>query len=209
MTLKKIQLKSGTNRENTRYTNENGWYDCDKVRFRQGTPEKIGGWYRISSGTFLGVCRSLWKWVTLGGQKLLGVGTNLKFYIQNGNGGIFYDVTPLRLTTAAGAVTFTATNGSKTLTVTCTGNGANIGDFVTFSGATSLGGNITAAILNQEYQITGIIDSNNFTVSTSVAANASRRWSAGRRRRPACDRPGSEGSNASAGALPSVPPPTT
>ena len=92
MPLKKVLLRPGVNKENTRYTNENGWYDCDKIRFRQGTPEKIGGWQRISGNTFLGVCRSLWTWVTLGFQNLIGVGTNLKFYISAG--GAYYDITP-------------------------------------------------------------------------------------------------------------------
>jgi hypothetical protein len=149
MPLKKLQLKAGVNRENTRYTNENGWYDCDKVRFRQGTPEKIGGWYRISSGTFLGVCRSLWKWVTLGGQKLLGVGTNLKFYINSNNSSTYYDVTPLRKTAALlGNNPFTG-SGTTTVTVTDSTGGYIVGDFVTFSGATTVGG----VDLNGEYQI--------------------------------------------------------
>ena len=149
MPLKKLTLKPGVNRENTRYTNENGWYDCDKVRFRQGTPEKIGGWYRISSGTFLGVCRSLWKWVTLGGQKLLGVGTNLKFYINSNNSNTYYDVTPLRKTAALlGNNPFTG-SGTTTVTVTDSTGGYIVGDFVTFSGATTVGG----VDLNGEYQI--------------------------------------------------------
>ena len=96
MPLQSIKLKSGVSRENTRYTNEGGWYESDKVRFRQGTPEKIGGWLRISANTFLGVCRSLWNWVTLGSQNLLGVGTNLKFYIENQ--GDYYDITPIQAT---------------------------------------------------------------------------------------------------------------
>jgi hypothetical protein len=183
MPLTKLQFKPGVNREMTTYSNEGSWFQTEKVRFRFGYPEKIGGWQKDigvtnatlapSSGSFWGVCRSMWNWLNLAGYNLLGLGTNLKFYIQNGNGGNFYDVTPIRLTTAAGAVTFTATNGSTTLVVTCASSGAQIGDFVTFSGAVSLGGNITATVLNKEYQITGIIDGNNFTVSTSVAANGS------------------------------------
>ena len=94
MPLKKLTLKPGVNRENTRYTSENGWYESDKIRFRQGTPEKIGGWQRISANTFLGVCRSLWNWVNLASQNLLGVGTNIKYYVENG--GAYYDITPLR-----------------------------------------------------------------------------------------------------------------
>lgn len=150
MPLQKIVFKPGVNRENTRYTTEGGWYDCDKVRFRQGTPEKIGGWQRISSTTFLGVCRSLWNWVTLGSQNLLGVGTNLKFYIENG--GAYNDITPLRVTPAAtlGNNPFSTVNGSTTVTVTDAAGGYANGAFVTFSGATAVGG----LDLNGEYQIT-------------------------------------------------------
>ena len=104
MPLQKVVFKPGVNRENTRYTNEGGWYESDKVRFRQGTPEKIGGWQRISGSTYNGVCRSLWNWVTLGFLNLLGVGTNTKFYISNG--GTYYDITPLRVTTTLGANPF-------------------------------------------------------------------------------------------------------
>ena len=145
-------MKPGVNRENTRYTNENGWYDCDKIRFRQGTPEKIGGWTTITPSTsYLGVCRSLWAWTNIAGLKYLGTGTNLKFYIENGS--TYYDITPLRATTAAGAVTFAATIGSATITVTNVAFGSSVGDFVTFSGAAGLGGAVTATVLNQNYQI--------------------------------------------------------
>ena len=147
MPVKKIVFKPGVNKENTRYTTEGGWYECDKVRFRQGSPEKIGGWQQISNNRFLGVCRSLFNWVTLGGLNLISVGTNLKYYVQRG--GQYYDITPIRATTAAGDVTFAASNGSSTITVSDTGFGSSTGDFVTFSGAVSLGGNITAAVLNQ------------------------------------------------------------
>ena len=162
MPLKKLIFKPGINREVTRYTNEGGWYECDKVRFRQGFPEKIGGWSQISGTTFLGVCRSLWNWVTLGSINLIGVGTHLKFYLEQGGG--YNDITPIRETTAAGDVTFAATSGDATLTVTDNGHGARVNDFVTFSGAVSLGGNITADILNQEYQITVVIDDDNYEV---------------------------------------------
>jgi hypothetical protein len=171
MPLKKLLLKPGVNRENTRYTSEGGWYDCDKIRFRQGTPEKIGGWEQISNNRFLGVCRSLWNWVTLGGVSLIGLGTNLKFYLERGEQ--YYDITPLRETTTAGDVTFAATDGSSIITVTDTGNGSIAGDFVTFSGAVSLGGVITADVLNQEYQIVSIIDADSYTIDVGVAANAS------------------------------------
>ena len=169
MPLKALRQKAGVNRENTRYTNENGYYESEKIRFRQGTPEKIGGWQQISSNTFLGVCRSLWNWVTLGLQNLLGVGTNLKFYIENG--GAYYDVTPIRATvTLTGP--FTATTGSPVLTVVDASAGYITGDFVTFSGATGLGGNMTAAVLNQEYQIT-VTSTGVYTITTGATATAS------------------------------------
>jgi hypothetical protein len=178
MPLKKILFKPGVNKENTRYTTEGGWYECDKVRFRQGSPEKIGGWQQISNNRFLGVCRSLFNWVTLGGLNLISVGTNLKYYIERG--AQYYDVTPLRATTAAGDVTFAATNGLSTITVTDNSNGAAAGDFVTFSGAVSLGGNITADVLNQNYQIASILTANTYTITAknpstgaAVTANAS------------------------------------
>jgi hypothetical protein len=171
MPLQKIQLKPGVNRENTRYTNEGGWYESDKVRFRQGTPEKIGGWVQLSTKRFLGVCRSIWSWATLGGAPLKGVGTNIKFYIERG--GDYYDITPLRQTTSAGDVTFAATDGSDVLVVTDTGNGATEGSFVTFSGAVSLGGNITADVLNREYQIATLISANSYRIVAPVTANAS------------------------------------
>ena len=168
MPLKKIVLKPGVNRENTRYTNENGWYECDKIRFRQGTPEKIGGWSRISTNSFLGVARALWNWITNTGVNYLAVGTNLKYYVENG--GVYYDITPLR-GTATLTNPFTATNGSTTLTVADVAHGALTGDFVTFSGAAGLGGNVTAGVLNAEYQVT-VIDDDSYTVTLSVAANA-------------------------------------
>lgn len=171
MPLKKILLKPGVNRENTRYTNEGGWYDCDKIRFRQGTPEKVGGWVQYNANRFLGICRSLLKWVTLSNQTLLGVGTNIKYYLELGT--IFYDITPIRRTSGVGDVTFAATNGSTTLTVTDVGNGAGVGDFVTFSGAAGLGGVITDTLLNAEYEVVSLIDDDNYTVTLSTTANAS------------------------------------
>jgi hypothetical protein len=168
MPLSKILFKPGINRENTRYTTEGGWYDGDKVRFRQGTPEKIGGWQRLSASTFLGVCRSLWNWVTLGGLNLLGVGTNLKFYIERG--GLYNDITPIRSTVTL-TNPFTATLGSSVITVADTAHGCVTGDFVTFSGATGLGGNITAAVLNQEHQVT-VVNDNAYTITVGATANA-------------------------------------
>lgn len=169
--LKSLTLKPGVNRENTRYSAEGTWFETDKVRFRFGLPEKIGGWQRISANTYLGVARSLTNWATLSGQNLLAVGTNLKYYIERG--GEYYDVTPIRLTTAAGDVTFAAVDGSAIITVTNVDHGAQQGDFVTFSDAVSLGGNITAPVLNQEYVIASIIDDDNYTFVATATADAS------------------------------------
>ena len=168
MPLTKLQFRPGVNRETTSYTNEGGWFNSDKVRFRSGLPEKIGGWQKNGDNSFLGTARSLHTWVNLSGTKLTGVGTSLKLYINQG--GEFYDVTPLRSTTAAGDVTFSATNGSSVITVTDTSHGAAQNDFVTFSGAASLGGNITANVLNQEYQITEIVDANSYKISARAAS---------------------------------------
>lgn len=147
MPLKKITLKSGVNRENTRYTNENGWYESDKVRFRQGTPEKIGGWVRNSANTFLGTCRSLWAWVTLGSEKLLGVGTNLKFYVSSG--GAYFDVTPYASVHALGSNPFTTATSTNqtissvaytTVTVTDATTGYRVGNYVDFYNAPTVRG---------------------------------------------------------------------
>ena len=171
MPLQKILLKPGVNRENTRYTNEGNWYESDKVRFRQGTPEKIGGWVRLSANLFLGVCRSIASWTTLLGVSLKGVGTNLKFYIERG--AAYYDITPIRVTTSAGDVTFAATDGSDVLVVSDTAHGATEGSFVTYSGAVSLGGNVIATVLNAEYQIATVINANSYRIVVPVTANAS------------------------------------
>ncbi len=168
MPLTKLQFRPGVNRETTSYTNEGGWFNSDKVRFRFGLPEKIGGWQKNGENSFLGTARSLHTWVNLVGTKLTGVGTSLKLYINQG--GEFYDVTPLRSTTAAGDVTFSATNGSSVITVTDTNHGAAQNDFVTFSGAASLGGNITANVLNQEYQITEIVNADSYKISARAAS---------------------------------------
>ena len=169
MPLQKILFKPGVNKENTRYTTEGGWYEADKVRFRQGNPEVIGGWEPFSAAYFQGVCRSLWNWVTLGGDNLIGVGTNLKFYINQG--GAYYDITPIRATSTINNNPFVATNGSAVITVTDTSHGALTGDFVTFSGAVGLGGNITATVLNAQYQIT-VLTANTYTFTASATANA-------------------------------------
>jgi hypothetical protein len=168
MPYKKIVFKPGIDRENTMYASEGGWYDGYNVRFRKGFPEKIGGWERISEKYFLGACRSLSNWTTLGGLKLIGVGTQMKFYIEMG--GKYYDVTPIRATTSAGDVTFSAANGSEVITVTDTAHGATVYDFVTFSDAASLGGNITAAVLNQEYQIHEVVNSNSYKIKARTVS---------------------------------------
>jgi hypothetical protein len=235
MPLTKLQFKPGVNRETTSYSNEGGWFDCDKIRFRFGFPEKIGGWQKISGSFFLGTCRSLHPWVALDSSKYIGVGTNLKYYINQGGG--YNDITPIRLTTSAGDVTFDAsantlsadvaevdltisltsasgfpTNGRikinseiitytgiatnvltgcsrgqngttaaahsssaavtcATLIVTDTAHGALINDFVTYSGAASLGGNVLANILNQEYQITSIINDDTYQIEAREVAD--------------------------------------
>lgn len=171
MALNKFVFKPGIFREGTDYDNEGGWFDSNLVRFKAGRPQKIGGWRKDNANAFLGTCRALFAWITLAGTKLLGLGTNLKYYIEEGTG--FNDITPIRETTAAGDVTFSAVDGDATITVSDTAHGAVQNDFVTFSGATSLGGNITAAVLNQEYQITTIIDANSYTFEATATANSS------------------------------------
>lgn len=176
MPLQKIQFRPGINKEVTNYTGEGGYFECDKIRFRAGFPQKIGGWVQLSILTFLGTCRSLWNWVTLNGDNLISVGTHLKFYLERGGG--YYDITPIRKVVTpmlgpqppASGNPFAATAGSATLVVTDVGHGCNNNDFVTFSGATSLGGNITAAILNQQYQIT-YINTNTYSIQARAVSS--------------------------------------
>lgn len=174
MPLQKLQFRPGVNREGTTLANEGGWFECDKVRFRSGFPEKIGGWVALSYTSFLGTCRSLWNWITLNQYNLLGIGTNLKFYVET-TGGDYYDITPIK-TTTTGTATFSAVTTSpysSTITVTDAGvSNLQAGDFVTFSGAVGLGGNVTAAVLNQEYQITSVISSTKYTITVSVTSSA-------------------------------------
>jgi hypothetical protein len=183
MPLKKLQFRPGVNRESTTLANEGGWYDCDKIRFRSGYPEKLGGWARDTgtaqatleppTGSYWGVCRSMWNWNTLTGNNLLGLGTNLKFYIQNGPNGFFYDVTPIRETAAGVTNAFTVYSGSTTVTVTDPGHGAVTGDFVTVTYAGGAIGGMPASAINGEHQIT-YLNSNqyNFTASSSATSNA-------------------------------------
>ena len=177
MSLQKFVFRPGINREGTDYSNEGGWFNSNLVRFRKGIPEKIGGWAKNTLNTFKSTARALHAWVDLELTKYLGVGTTWKYYIKEG--GNFYDVTPLRVTTSAGDVTFSASNGDATITVTDTSHGAVVNDFVTFSGAATLGGLITAAVLNQEYQIATVTSANAYTIEakdtsgSTVTANAS------------------------------------
>ena len=157
MPLQQLQFRPGVNRESTTLANEGGWFDCDKIRFRSGYPEKIGGWELLSSATFQGTCRSLWNWVSINSFNLMGVGTELKFYIEYG--GTYYDVTPIRRTVTLNNP-FATVYDSPIVTVTDTAHGAITGDFVTFSGATTVGG----LDLNNEYQIT-YVDSNTYTIT--------------------------------------------
>lgn len=166
MPLQKLQLRPGVNRESTTLANEGGWFECDKIRFRSGYPQKIGGWAPLSSSTYLGVARSLWNWVTLRGYNLLGVGTNIKYYVESG--GTYNDITPIRATTTLPNNPFTTLNTFPTVTVNAPGHGANNGDYVTFSGATTVGG----LSLNNEYVIT-YIDSNSYSITASSNATSS------------------------------------
>ena len=177
MPLARYQFNPGINREGTALTAEGGWYDGNLVRFRKGFPEKIGGWEKATENSYLGTGRLLHGWVTVGGTKLLGLGTRYKLYVQEGD--VFYDITPIRSTTAAGDIVFAATDGSSTITATDANHGASEGDFVTFSGAATLGGNITGTVLNQEYQIATVPTSGTYTFAAKdssgdeVTANSS------------------------------------
>jgi hypothetical protein len=175
MALKKILLKPGVNRENTRYTNENGWYDSDKIRFRQGLPEKIGGWVRVSANTFLGTCRSLWTWVTLNSEKLIGVGTNLKFYISSG--GAYFDTTPYDFVRALGSNPFTTATSSNqtidgvaytTVTVTDAAGGFGVNNFVDLYNAPTVNG----VVLTGSFQITSAA-STTYTILVPGTASSS------------------------------------
>ena len=176
MPLSKLNFKPGINKEETDYANEGGWVDGDKIRFRKGRVEKIGGWEKLTSDTIIGSVRGLHSWISLEGSRYLGLGTTNKYYIEEGDA--YNDVTPIRKTTT-NAATFAATNGSSTLTVTDAGHGAVNGDFVIFSSAVSLGGNVIAAALNQEYQIDLVTGTNTYQITAkdtsgiTITANAS------------------------------------
>ena len=171
MALSKFVFRPGIMREGTDYDNEGGWFDGNLVRFKSGRAEKIGGWRKDTATSFLGTCRELSSWVALDGTKYLGLGTNKKYYIQDGD--VYYDITPIRLTTGANEISFSAVNGSNILTVTDTGHGAVKGDFVTYSGCVSLGGLIIATALNQEYEIATVTNANVYTILAKDAAGDS------------------------------------
>jgi hypothetical protein len=177
MPLEKFTLRPGIDKEGTDYSNEGGWFDANLVRFRKNFPEKIGGWTKNTANTFLSTCRALHAWVDLQLTSYLGLGTTWKYYVKQGDN--FNDITPIRLTTSAGDVTFSASNGDATITVTDANHGAVVDDFVTFSGAATLGGLITAAVLNQEYQIATVTSVNVYTIEAkdtdgdTVTANSS------------------------------------
>lgn len=172
MPLSKLQFKPGINRENTNYAGEGGWYDGDKIRFRSGYPEKIGGWQNLAASvagvfnTYKGVCRNLWNWITLNSSNLLALGTEQKLYVENG--GAFYDITPIRSTVTINNNPFAITNGSKLVTVTDTAHGATVGTYVTFSGAT--GGDYT--VFNAEFEIVVVINANSYQIILPTAATA-------------------------------------
>ena len=170
MPLTKLQFRPGINREVTKYSNEGGWVDGDKIRFRFGYPEKFGGWEKMSPNTYQGTARRLHNWLALDGSNFLGVGTHLKYYIEEG--GTFNDITPVRVSTT-NSTTFSATNGSANITVTEANHGAAENDFVTFSNAVSLGGVVTATILNAEHQIVSVTNANTYVITVSLNANAS------------------------------------
>jgi len=191
MPLQPLNFKPGIYRDNTSLANEGGWFECDKVRFRSGYPEKIGGWTndggvqesgltpteanaylpsKAPAGSFWGVCRSFWNWISNAGRTYLSLGTHRKLYIQDSPGGALNDVTPLRNTTT-GTASFSSTFSNQ-LTVTEVSHGAVAEDFVTFSGATSLGGNITDSVLNQEHVITSVVDIDTYVVTLPVYRTA-------------------------------------
>ena len=182
MPLQKLQLRPGVNRESTTLANEGTWFEMDKVRFRSGYPEKLGGWERDDgtqssglmppTGSFWGVCRSLWNWITLSGYNLLGLGTHLKYYIQNGTDAAFYDVTPLRDTAVIAANAFTTTNGLTTVVINDTAHGAITGDFVTISGVSGPINGIPAADLNKEFRIT-YLTPNTYQITVATPATSS------------------------------------
>lgn len=189
MPLQKLQFRPGVNREGTSLANEGGWFESDKVRFRSGYPEKIGGWVQDSgaenetdtdldiplitgAGSYLGVCRSLSNWLTLAGYNLVGLGTNLKFYIQTSTNGTFYDVTPIRLTSTIASNAFTTVSGSTTVRVNDT-SGVVVGDYILISGVASAVNGIPASDLNREFVVTSVLSASQYTITVATQATSS------------------------------------
>ena len=173
MPFQKLQFKPGVNRDQTNYTNEGGWNECDKIRFRSGYPEKIGGWVKSTPNFMLGVCRQLFGWITSYADNFLACGTNKKVYIEVA--GNFFDITPLRETnpTFTAPTTdncFSTTSGSSIVTVAITGSVAAAGNYVSFTGANSIG-TVTAALLNKNHEIQTAINADAFTIDVGTAAN--------------------------------------
>ena len=170
MAFQKFLFRPGINKEGTDYSNEGGWSDANLIRFRKNLPEKIGGWVKNSLNSYQSTGRALHAWVNLESTKYLGLGTTWKYYVKEGD--VFNDITPIR-STDLNVTTFAATNGSAVITATDTSHGAVVDDFVTISNAVSLGGNITAAVLNKEHQITEVPSANTYTFTASATANGS------------------------------------
>lgn len=170
MPFTKINFQPGLYNDGTSYANEGKWYSCDKIRFRSGFPEKIGGWLPFSASAFLGTCTALFNWVLLAGTNLMAVGTNLKYYLVAG--GTYNDITPIRASSTINNNPFATANTTYTVTVTDTAHGAAVGDFVTFSGATGPVGGISAATLNSEYQIQTVVDANTYTITSPTVATS-------------------------------------
>jgi hypothetical protein len=173
MPLQRFDFKPGVNREITNYANEGGFFTVDKVRFRGGYAQKIGGWVNSSSvgGTFKGVCRTLWNWVLRNGVALVGVGTNQKFYVELG--GVYNDITPLGFSGTLSNNPFRTTSGSKEISVTSSAHGLTLGTYVTFSGATAITGGGMSLVINGNYEIVGLPGSNSFTIIAPTAATSS------------------------------------
>ena len=176
MPYQNIALRPGIVRETTSYANEGGWFDCDMIRFRYGVPEKLGGWVKYSANSFQGTCRALHNWILLDGSNVLGLGTNLKYYIEKGL--TFYDITPVRRTASLTAAALSTTNTEKTIRVTDAGHGAQAEDFVTYTGLSAVNG-VPAVDLNIEHQITQVVDSNVYVITVASAATSTGAGSGG------------------------------
>ena len=164
MAYTSIQFVPGINKETTEYGAEGQWVDCDKVRFRYGLPQKIGGWEKASPHAIIGVCRGLFSWFDLNGIRYAAIGTNKKVYLFSG--GNYYDITPIRTTKSSQTNCFTSSNGQALVTCTVVNHGAVVGEFVTISGTSSSSNtNFTASDFNQEFEITSVVDNDNFKIT--------------------------------------------